>query len=101
MITTPVLTSVTYVTSPIGYPLQAGPPGSPGASAYQIAQAAGYSGTQTQWLASLVGPAGPPGPALTQAGWIALLISSFASLPTTPPGTSGQPWNNGNFLCFT
>lgn len=44
-----------------------GPAGPEGESAYQIAVANGFIGTEAQWLASLVGPAGPasttPGPA--------------------------------------
>lgn len=36
--------------------------GADGLSAYQVARAGGYGGTQTQWLASLVGPTGPAGP---------------------------------------
>jgi hypothetical protein len=32
-----------------------------GKSAYELAVAGGYSGTQSQWLASLVGPQGPDG----------------------------------------
>lgn len=39
-----------------------GAPGSAGASAYQVAVAAGFVGTEAQWLASLVGPQGPAGP---------------------------------------
>ena len=35
--------------------------GTPGASAYQVAVAAGFVGTEAQWLASLVGPQGPAG----------------------------------------
>lgn len=41
-----------------------GPPGAdgaPGSSAYQVAVAAGFAGTETEWLASLVGPEGPAG----------------------------------------
>ena len=38
-----------------------GPAGADGASAYEVAVAAGFVGTQAQWLASLVGPAGPQG----------------------------------------
>lgn len=38
-----------------------GKAGTDGASAYQVARSAGYGGTQTQWLASLVGPQGQPG----------------------------------------
>ncbi|MFF9240091.1 hypothetical protein ACF1AL_14830 [Streptomyces sp. NPDC014801] len=40
-----------------------GTTGTPGKSAYEIAVEQGYSGTVTQWLASLVGAAGPQGPA--------------------------------------
>lgn len=38
-----------------------GPPGPQGQSAYQIAVANGFVGTQAQWLASLVGAAGQNG----------------------------------------
>lgn len=39
----------------------AGLPGEDGASAYEIAVANGFAGTEGQWLASLVGPQGAPG----------------------------------------
>ena len=39
-----------------------GPQGPEGFSAYQIAVFDGFVGTETQWLASLVGPQGPIGP---------------------------------------
>jgi len=42
---------------------QPGKDGAPGKSAYEIAQANGYTGTETEWLASLVGPKGDQGPA--------------------------------------
>lgn len=38
-----------------------GTTGTPGKSAYEVAVEQGYSGTVTQWLASLVGPTGPQG----------------------------------------
>lgn len=38
-----------------------GPPGPEGDSAYQVALDNGFSGTQSQWLASLVGPPGDNG----------------------------------------
>lgn len=38
-----------------------GVPGVDGASAYQVAVSAGFTGTETEWLASLVGPEGPAG----------------------------------------
>jgi len=44
-----------------GFVVQDGQPGADGASAYQIAVSNGFVGTQTEWLASLVGPQGIPG----------------------------------------
>jgi hypothetical protein len=38
-----------------------------GKSAYELAVASGYSGTQSQWLASLAGPQGEPGEFIVQA----------------------------------
>lgn len=38
-----------------------GVPGTPGASAYDVAVANGFAGTQTAWLLSLIGPKGDPG----------------------------------------
>lgn len=38
-----------------------GVPGQDGPSAYEVAVAAGYVGTQEEWLLSLVGPQGEPG----------------------------------------
>lgn len=55
-----------------GGPGGVGPPGAegpPGTSAYQLAVATGFTGTEAEWIASLhgdpgaAGPAGPPGPA--------------------------------------
>jgi hypothetical protein len=84
-----------------------GPAGAAGSSAYQLAVAAGFSGTETQWLASLVGPQGPAGPAGstgaegssayqvavangfvgTEAQWLASLVG--AQGPTGPTGPQG------------
>lgn len=38
-----------------------GSPGADGASAYQVAVSSGFTGSETEWLASLVGPEGPAG----------------------------------------
>lgn len=57
-----------------GDPGPAGPQGDPGAdgddglSAYQVALANGYVGTEAEWLDSLVGPEGPPGENATVPG---------------------------------
>ena len=39
-----------------------GAPGAPGESAYQIAVDQGFTGTEAEWLLTLVGPMGPTGP---------------------------------------
>lgn len=49
-------------TGPEGPGGPAGNNGSNGASAYALAVAGGFSGTEAEWLASLVGPAGATGP---------------------------------------
>lgn len=55
-------------TGPAGTPGSPGAPGTAGAdgqdgsSAYQVAVANGFSGTEAQWLASLTGPPGDTGP---------------------------------------
>jgi hypothetical protein len=61
-----------------------------GNSAYQVAKSNGYVGTETQWLASLVGPTGPQGPpGITNAHQSVVTIStSFGSgVSTYFPGT--------------
>ena len=61
------IAALTPVTAEAGeYLIVPGPPGAdgaPGASAYQVAVANGFIGTEADWLASLVGPKGDPGPA--------------------------------------
>lgn len=59
--------------------------GAPGKSAYEVAVDQGYTGTVTQWLASLVGPAGPQGPA----------GPTGAQGPTGAPGAQGPAGATG------
>lgn len=47
------------ITGPVG---PTGPRGPDGVSAYAIAVAQGFVGTETEWLDALIGPAGPQGP---------------------------------------
>ncbi|MFG2276770.1 hypothetical protein ACGFNY_44305 [Streptomyces chartreusis] len=47
---------------PAGASGAAGQDGTDGASAYQVAVAGGFTGTEAEWLASLVGPQGEQGP---------------------------------------
>lgn len=64
----------------------------PGPSAYQVAQANGFTGTQAQWLASLVGPTGATGAQGPQG-------VQGATGPQGPPGSAGpqgQPGINGS-----
>lgn len=56
-----------------------GDPGADGASAYEIAVAGGFVGTEAAWLASLVGPQGPQG----EAG------PTGATGPQGDPGAAG------------
>ena len=46
---------------PAGPPGPEGPQGPEGLSAYEVALANGFVGTEEEWLASLVGPQGEPG----------------------------------------
>lgn len=45
----------------VGTQVNRGPKGDPGESAYEVAVANGFVGTEADWLASLVGPQGPQG----------------------------------------
>lgn len=72
-----------------------GVPGADGKSAYEVAVVNGFVGTQSQWLASLVGPAGSPG-ATGAAG------ATGPMGPTGPAGPSGgavfplSEWNDAH-----
>jgi len=106
-------------------PFLKGDPGTPGAdgedglSAYQLAVAAGFVGTQAEWLASLKGEPGDPGtPGAdgddglsakqlavaagfvgTQAEWLASLKGEPGdpgeSAPVMPDGTTALGWVGG------
>lgn len=77
----------------------AGPAGATGASAYQVAVAAGFTGTPAQWLASLEAPA--PTQAALSAAAASALATLIAGLPTTLPQTSGVLWNDGGALSIS
>ncbi|MEX3099535.1 MULTISPECIES: hypothetical protein [unclassified Streptomyces] len=64
-----------------------GASGTPGKSAYEVAVAEGYSGTVTQWLASLIGPQGPAG----QTGATGAQGTAGAAGATGPQGPPGTP----------
>jgi hypothetical protein len=69
-----------------------------GTSAYQTARANGYSGTEVQWLATLVGATGPQGPAgVTNAHQSVVTMStgSGAGVSTYFPGTAGADGGTG------
>lgn len=58
-----------------------GDPGKAGASAYQVARAAGYGGTEAQWLATLTGAAGASAYQLARAaGYGGTMTQWLASL---------------------
>lgn len=60
-----------------------GPKGDDGKSAYEVAVAAGFTGTEEEWLASLVGPQGPQGADSTVPG------------PQGPQGETGPQGEQG------
>jgi hypothetical protein len=79
---------------PQGAPGATGAPGAPGAagqdgaSAYQVAVAGGFVGTQAQWLASLVGPEGAQGPDGPQPELGAAGAGTDIALRSTDPTTT-------------
>lgn len=73
-------------TGPAGDTGATGPAGADGASAYEVAVADGFAGTEAEWLASLVGPQGPAGPAGSAAptGEVTIVAGDVALAATTP-----------------
>ncbi len=62
--------------------LTPGPQGEEGLSAYEVALANGFIGTEAEWLASLIGPEGPTGPQGPEG-------------PQGPQGPAGQDGSDG------
>lgn len=73
---------------PAGATGAAGPAGQDGASAYQVAVAEGFSGTETEWLATLVGPQGEQGPEGPQPELGAAGAGADIALRSTDPTTT-------------
>ncbi|MET8978551.1 hypothetical protein ABZX85_23325 [Streptomyces sp. NPDC004539] len=69
-----------------------GTSGTPGKSAYEVAVAEGYTGTVTQWLASLIGPQGATGP----TGATGATGAAGATGATGPQGTTGAAGSKGD-----
>ncbi|KFG02570.1 hypothetical protein IQ62_01185 [Streptomyces scabiei] len=67
---------------------QDGQDGTDGLSAYQIAQGQGFTGTEAEWLASLVGPQGDTGPAGPQPPLGAAGADDDIALRSTDPTTT-------------
>ena len=77
-----------------GFTSSDGAPGADGASAYEIAVANGFSGTELDWLLSLVGPVGPQGvPGV--AGATGPQGPAGAQGPQGVPGINGIDGANG------
>jgi glycerophosphoryl diester phosphodiesterase len=78
-----------------------GADGEDGLSAYEVAVANGYGGTEVQWLASLVGPQGPQGEQ-GPAGADGTGVSIIGSLPDPadlpPTGAEGDAYLIGGDL---
>src|SRR3546814_17867859 len=80
--------------------LEALPPGGTGAAgvgAYDIAVAEGFSGTEQQWLASLVGPQGSQGETGAQGpqGETGAIGATGAAGPQGPQGETGATGATG------
>lgn len=80
-------------------PIQYSPaPGPSGASAYAVAVAEGFSGTEEEWLASLVGPPGPSAYSIAveqgfngdEAAWLESLEGASAYQVAVDNGYSGD-----------
>lgn len=69
-----------------------GPQGADGASAYQVAVANGFIGTEVEWLASLEGPQGPKG----DTGDTGATGPAGADGATGPKGDQGDPGPAGD-----
>ena len=77
-----------------GLPGADGSPGADGASAYEVAVAAGFAGTEAQWLASLVGPQGDAGPK-GETGATGPQGATGATGPQGPQGETGPAGPTG------
>lgn len=75
-------------TGPTGPAGTAGQDGEDGDSAYEIAVAGGFVGTEAQWLASLVGPQGATGPEGPQPELGAAGAGADIALRSTDPTTT-------------
>lgn len=90
-----VVNSGTDAAAVLDFTMPAPRDGTDGASAYQVARAAGYGGTETQWLATLIGAAGKSAYQLardsgyggTLAQWLASLVGAPGKDATTLLGT--------------
>jgi len=71
-----------------------GPAGADGLSAYEVAVAGGFTGTEAEWLASLVGPQGPKGDQGDQ-GPAGLQGETGPAGPQGPQGLQGEPGATG------
>lgn len=85
------LDSLVPVPAPDGTPVQVGPPG---ASAYEIAVDNGFSGTVTEWLASLIGAKGDTG-ATGPAGATGATGAKGDTGGQGPQGTQGLKGDTG------
>jgi hypothetical protein len=66
-----------------------GGPGAPGLSAYQVAQANGFTGTVAEWLASLEGGPGGPGASAYQVAVAAGFVGTVAAWLASLKGAAG------------
>jgi hypothetical protein len=72
-----------------------GADGAPGLSAYQVAVANGFVGTEAAWLASLEGDPGPTGPPGPGGGTSSVYDNVAAAAAATIPSTTKVLWTSG------
>ena len=96
---------VTHSLGPILIPVPV--PGNAGASAYEVAVAAGFVGDEAAWLVSLQGEAGDDGLSAYEvaldngfAGTEAEFLEALRGDPG-PPGDEGPPGNPGRSITIT
>lgn len=94
-------TGATGATGPAGDTGPAGSDGAPGAdgdSAYAVAVANGFVGTEAEWLTSLIGPQGPEGPPGEGGGGT---VTSVAVTVPTGLSVAGSPITGAGTFVIT
>ncbi|MFE6474592.1 hypothetical protein [Streptomyces rochei] len=99
--------TVVYAAGPAGPTGPAGPAGAEGDSAYEVAVTNGFTGTEAEWLASLVGPQGvqgiqgPPGADGSEADAQAYTDAAVAAHVAAVDPHGDRTWADTKFATTT